>query len=171
MHGESGRDQARLPLLGEGIPSRPAPRQAKVEAKFKDISAAYHLLSDPNRRAKYDRGEIDASGAERPERTFYRHFADHDGGGAFFDQLSTIFGDSFMGAKMSRGPPFRMRGAEVALAMQVGFIEAATGARKRIPWPARRSRSTFPPASETVRPFASRARGMRDWAAGHPAML
>lgn len=37
-----------------------------------------------------------------------------------------------MGAKMSRGPPFRMRGAEVALAMQVGFIEAATGARKRI---------------------------------------
>ena len=70
-------------------PDRPRSRPSSRTSR-----AAYHMLSDPNRRAKYDRGEIDASGAEGPERTFYRHFADHDGGGAFFDQLSTIFGDS-----------------------------------------------------------------------------
>ena len=36
-----------------------------AEAKFKEINTAYDLLSDPTKRARYDRGELDASGAER----------------------------------------------------------------------------------------------------------
>ena len=34
------------------------------ETRFKDINAAYDLLSDPDKRARFDRGEIDAQGAE-----------------------------------------------------------------------------------------------------------
>jgi curved DNA-binding protein CbpA len=33
-----------------------------AEDKFKDVSVAYDLLNDPDKRARFDRGEIDASG-------------------------------------------------------------------------------------------------------------
>ena len=42
------------------------PGNKQAEARFKEISAAYDLLSDKEKRARYDRGEIDESGAERP---------------------------------------------------------------------------------------------------------
>ena len=38
----------------------------RAEEQFKEVSAAYDLLSDAQKRARFDRGEIDASGAERP---------------------------------------------------------------------------------------------------------
>jgi DnaJ-class molecular chaperone len=41
------------------------PGDAANEERFKEISAAYTLLSDSEKRAKFDRGEIDSSGQER----------------------------------------------------------------------------------------------------------
>lgn len=41
------------------------PGRKDIEHKFKDVTAAYDLLSDKEKRAKYDRGEIDAHGQER----------------------------------------------------------------------------------------------------------
>jgi DnaJ-class molecular chaperone len=41
------------------------PGNRKTEEQFKEVSAAYALLNDPDKRARFDRGEIDASGAER----------------------------------------------------------------------------------------------------------
>ena len=52
------------------------PDDARAEARFKAISAAHDLLKDPATRARYDAGEIDASGAERPERRYYRDYAE-----------------------------------------------------------------------------------------------
>lgn len=52
------------------------PDDAGAEGRFKDISAANDLLSDPEKRRRFDAGEIDASGAERPRETFYRDFAE-----------------------------------------------------------------------------------------------
>jgi curved DNA-binding protein CbpA len=49
------------------------PDDPAAEAKFKQASAAHDLLKDPDRRARYDRGEIDASGAERPQQREIRH--------------------------------------------------------------------------------------------------
>jgi curved DNA-binding protein CbpA len=46
--------------------------------QFKEVTAAYGLLGDAEKRARYDRGEIDASGAERPQQRFYREFAETD---------------------------------------------------------------------------------------------
>ena len=46
------------------------PGKPEAEARFKSISAAYDLLSDPDKRARYDRGEIDESGAERPRYSY-----------------------------------------------------------------------------------------------------
>ena len=52
------------------------PDDKEAEAKFKDISAANDLLKDKEKRRRFDAGEIDASGAERPQERFYRDFAD-----------------------------------------------------------------------------------------------
>src|SRR5260370_31527645 len=52
------------------------PGKPEAEERFKAVSAAYDLVSDPEKRARYDRGEIDESGAERPLRSYYRGYAE-----------------------------------------------------------------------------------------------
>ena len=52
------------------------PDDKEAEGKFKDISAAKDFLDDKEKRRRFDAGEIDASGAERPQERFYRDFAD-----------------------------------------------------------------------------------------------
>ena len=43
----------------------------KASEKFSAATNAYDLLSDKDKRARFDRGEIDASGQERAPRGFY----------------------------------------------------------------------------------------------------
>src|SRR5689334_23221832 len=54
------------------------PGNKEAEARFKEISGANDILGDKEKRARFDRGEIDASGAERPEAAYsrYRGFAE-----------------------------------------------------------------------------------------------
>lgn len=129
------------------------PGKADAEARFKDISAANALLSDPEKRARFDRGEIDASGAETP-RHFYRGFADAGGarryGGEehFVDNedLESFFSDLFghrgaaagggaAGAAGAAAGGFRMRGGNVTYSLRVPFLDAVKGARKRLNLP------------------------------------
>jgi len=46
------------------------PGNKAAEEKFKEVSAAYNLLSDPDKRSRFDRGEIDGSGTERPRQQY-----------------------------------------------------------------------------------------------------
>jgi DnaJ-class molecular chaperone len=118
------------------------PGDKQAEEKFKEVSGAYDLLGDPEKRARFDRGEIDASGAERPRERYYRDFhaadaQDHaystSGGFADFmeneDILAEILG---RGEGRSR---FRIRGQDVHYRLPVDFIEAVNGATKRITMP------------------------------------
>src|SRR5471030_1576681 len=51
------------------------PGDAKAAERFQELNNANDLLSDPERRARFDRGEIDAEGHEVPPRgPFYRDF-------------------------------------------------------------------------------------------------
>lgn len=130
---------------------------AKAEARFKEINAAYDLLSDPEKRARFDRGEIDAEGRETfahayahahahgaqggkpgfdPFRDFGRsggnyHFSFGDG-----DLFDHLFGERFGG---HAGRAFRARGNDRRHAITVDFLEAALGAKRRITLPDGRS--------------------------------
>ena len=56
------------------------PGNKAAEEAFKKLTAANDLLSDPEKRARYDRGEIDASGAERERPRTYRNYAESSRG-------------------------------------------------------------------------------------------
>ena len=75
------------------------PGNAKAASQFKEVSAAYDLLSDADKKARFDRGEIDASGAEVRRRSSYRSYAESPGGAKYssgFDP-GDIFDDMFSG--------------------------------------------------------------------------
>src|SRR5258707_15874355 len=56
------------------------PGNKEAEARFKESSGANDILSDKDKRARFERGEIYASGAARPEHAYsrYRGFAEGD---------------------------------------------------------------------------------------------
>jgi DnaJ-class molecular chaperone len=114
------------------------PGNKQAEEQFKEISAAYDLLGDAEKRARYDRGEIDASGVERPQQRFYRDFAEggsqyaNDAGFADFagadDILSQIFG------REGRAN-IRMRGSDVHYRLELDFLDAINGGKRQITLP------------------------------------
>jgi curved DNA-binding protein CbpA len=46
------------------------PGDKTAEERFKEVAGAYDLLGDPDKRKRFDNGEIDATGAERPQYKF-----------------------------------------------------------------------------------------------------
>ncbi len=67
-------------MAKESHPDR-NPGDKKSEQRFKDINAAYDLLSNPAKRARFDRGEIDAQGNERAGGGFGGGFGSGFGSG------------------------------------------------------------------------------------------
>jgi DnaJ-class molecular chaperone len=113
------------------------PGNKKAEEQFKDVSAAYDLLGDAEKRARFDRGEIDASGAERPRQRYYRDFTEDnpytsDAGFEDFagadDILSQVFG---RGGRSN----LRMRGSDVHYRLSLDFLDAINGGKQHITLP------------------------------------
>ncbi len=110
-----------------------------VERRFKDVSQAYNLLSDEDKRRRFDAGEIDANGQERAPKGFYRSYSSAGGpgfGGFGFAQdadARDIFSDLFSGRRGGRESRFgKRRGSDVTYTVTIDFLEAVNGARKRI---------------------------------------
>ncbi len=100
------------------------PGDLDSEERFKAVSAAFHLLSDPAKRRRFDRGEIDGDGNNRRPGARPRGRNGDSG-----DYESAFSG--FPGADARRGP-FRTKGDDVRYRLEVDFVEAATGGRKRV---------------------------------------
>lgn len=121
------------------------PGDKEAEERFKEVTAAYDLLSDAEKRARFDRGEIDASGAERRERSFYRAYGDASAGakyspfgeeGASGFGAEDVFADIFSRFGGGGGrTQFRMQGADVTYTLRCDFLDAINGASKRITFP------------------------------------
>ena len=124
------------------------PGNAAAAEKFKTITAAYELLSDADKRGKFDRGEIDAEGHEAM-RGFYQDHAAGPGGAKYGGgpgfSAEDIFADLFgqMGGRAGRGGPggarggagLRMRGGDVSYTLPVAFLDAANGGKQRLTMP------------------------------------
>jgi DnaJ-class molecular chaperone len=119
------------------------PGDKNAEDKFKEISAAYDLLNDPDKRMRFDRGEIGASGSQRPRQQYYRDFGDHGGWSAYTtnsgfsdfgdhagaeDILSEIFGRSDLAGR-------RRRGQDVHYHLDLSFLDAVNGGKQSIVLP------------------------------------
>ncbi|HET6203355.1 MAG TPA: molecular chaperone DnaJ [Planctomycetota bacterium] len=112
------------------------PGDAGAEKKFKELAEAYDVLSDPGKRAQFDRFGREGVGAgaggfARREFTdaeeIFRTFSDIFGGGSIFEDL-------FGGAPRTRrsaGPRPR-RGANLRLALELSLEEIARGVEKTI---------------------------------------
>jgi DnaJ-class molecular chaperone len=126
--------------------------------RFGEVTAAYDLLSDKDKRARYDRGEIDEDG--NPKMPFGSGFGGYSAGGgprpgagngfegfqgfqgAETADLGDLFEGLFGGATRGRGPSgfsnFRQRtrapqkGADVAYRLKVAFLDAVTSKPQRI---------------------------------------
>jgi DnaJ-class molecular chaperone len=115
------------------------PGDKVAEERFKEISAANELLSDPEKRGQYDRGEIDATGAPRMRETFYRDFAEGPGGGKYAhaggfaeaadleEMIQELFGGRGRAGGGTHG--FKMRGPDLRYRLEVGLEELARGAK------------------------------------------
>ena len=148
------------------------PGSDEAADRFKEISAAYELLSDADKRARFDRGEIDASGAERAPRGFYHDYAEGPAGAKYSTgaDAEDLFRDLF-GGGFGRGgeTAFRMPGADVSYSLTVDFLDAARGAKKRLDLPDGSTIDlTIPAGTEDGQQLRLRGRGQPGIGGGPP---
>ena len=113
------------------------PGDKKAEDRFKSISGAWDVLGDPEKREKYDRGEIDAEGRETGlGRGGFGGGAGGGGGrfdGADFDDiLSQMFGGGGPFGGVGGAARGQARGVDVRARLEVDLEESILGAKKRI---------------------------------------
>jgi DnaJ-class molecular chaperone len=116
------------------------PGDKAAEEKFKEVAGAYDLLSDAEKRKRFDNGEIDATGAERPQHHFYRDYAASDhahpytNNSGFADYMDA---DDALAELLRRGERARAnrRGQDLHYRLPIDFVESIQGANKRLTLP------------------------------------
>ncbi|MGH6734917.1 MAG: DnaJ C-terminal domain-containing protein [Methyloceanibacter sp.] len=157
------------------------PGDKAAEEKFKKITAAYGIIGDEEKRKRYDAGEIDASGQERPQQRYYREYAGGPEGTRYhstagFEDIgafSDLFGDMFGGAAGRRGgrgdTRFSMPGQDAQYRLEVNFLDAVNGTKQRITLPDGGTLDvTIPPGVSEGQVLRLKGKGMPGFGDGPP---
>lgn len=130
------------------------PDDPAKQGEFQAVSAAYDLLRDEEKRRRFDAGEIDASGQERPQHRYYHHYASQDGGqrydggptgegfsrtfGHGEEDLSDLYSELFGRRPRGAGTTYRdfhARGPDLRYHLEVDFLDAVRGAKRAVTMP------------------------------------
>ncbi len=130
------------------------PANKAAEERFKTIASANDLLSDPDKRGRFDRGEIDGAGEPMPEPPRYRNYGDTHAGRRYAQNfgedegMGDIFSEFF--TRGTGGAERRMRGRDISYTLAVTFLDAISGASQRLALPDGRSLDVrIPPGIES----------------------
>jgi DnaJ-class molecular chaperone len=115
------------------------PNNPKVAEIFKNINAAYSLLGDPENRRRYDRGELDASGAQRAyAHQAQGHARGFDGfargaGNSYAEDIFSEFFSNFRRNSRQEAPRSAPeRGEDTTYEIDVEFLDALNGGTQRL---------------------------------------
>jgi DnaJ-class molecular chaperone len=146
------------------------PGKPEALERFKAINAAYDLLSDPEKHARFDRGEIDADGRERATRRPppggpHPRYAGR--GQPSADDLDDLFTSAF--GSRAGGPGFAPGGSDAHYSLTVSFLEAALGTVRRLTLPDGRVLDvTIPAGLRDGHVLRLKRQGQRGMAGGLP---
>lgn len=115
---------------------------ATTQDEFQRVGAAYDILGDSEKRRRFDAGEIDANGQERPRPDPRWSYAGATAGASgqndapfgAFEDVSGIFADLF-GARGRRSTHFGAPGADLRYSIEVDFLDAARGTTREVTLP------------------------------------
>jgi len=113
------------------------PGDKQAEEKFKEISGANDLLSDPEKRKKFDSGEIDASGAEQRQYKYYRDYAAQETNNPYNNKSSYedfAANDDFFAEILRKRATQQQKsqGSDVSYSLTIDFLDAVLGTTKRL---------------------------------------
>ncbi len=119
------------------------PGDAKSAERFKEVSAAYSLLTDKDMKARYDSGQVDGSGQQHNPFSGGNPFAgggfqrtEFMGGGSgdMNDLFASLFGMNMNNMRSNEGPVQRQRrskkGADIHYKLTIPFTESISGSSK-----------------------------------------
>jgi DnaJ-class molecular chaperone len=165
----------------------------KAQAKFAEINQAYEILGDKEKRAKFDRGEIDADG--KPRFAGFEGFGDAPRGGRTFEfefgqggarprggrgagtpgfDPSDLFADLFgaasgRGARPSGPGAGFAKGPDSSATLTVSFVDAARGTKTRVRLPTGKDvEVTVPPGTANGTTMRLRGQGYTPPGGGEP---